>query len=310
VPRRAIATLAALALVPVGAVTAVALGPPEQPQTLSMRPADGAQLPRGVDTPGHDVSRFGTRTAVPEAPRTAKTSRAPKAPEQQPGAVATAAGDVKVPRSRIVERLYLTADLNVWSGPGEQHTLLDMLATGTRVPVTGEVVDGQWAEISYEGLSRWVNAAYLSQDDPAAEVEAPESDTEDDTDVPGRGSGLSTAPCANGSEVESGLTADAIAVHRAVCALFPEVTSYGGLREDSGEHGEGRALDIMITGSVGDEIAEFVRANSGALGASEVIWEQQIWTVERSSEGWRPMDDRGSDTANHYDHVHVTVFGG
>jgi hypothetical protein len=185
--------------------------------------------------------------------------------------------------------------------------------TGTRVPVTGEVAGGQWAEISYEGLSRWVNAAYLSEDDPAAPVEEPEtteSDTEDDTDVPGRGSGLSTAPCATGSEVESGLTPDAIAVHRAVCALFPEVTSYGGLRVDSGEHGEGRALDIMITGSVGDEIAEFVRANSGALGVSEVIWKQQIWTVERSSEGWRPMEDRGSDTANHYDHVHVTVYGG
>jgi hypothetical protein len=25
--------------------------------------------------------------------------------------------------------------------------------------------------------------------------------------------------------------------------------------------------------------------------------------------GWRPMDDRGSSTANHMDHVHVTTFG-
>jgi hypothetical protein len=30
--------------------------------------------------------------------------------------------------------------------------------------------------------------------------------------------------------------------------------------------------------------------------------------VERSSEGWRYMSDRGSTTANHYDHVHVSVF--
>ncbi|MDQ1640746.1 MAG: hypothetical protein QOJ90_97, partial [Actinomycetota bacterium] len=28
----------------------------------------------------------------------------------------------------------------------------------------------------------------------------------------------------------------------------------------------------------------------------------------RSSEGWRPMADRGSTTANHYDHVHVSVY--
>jgi hypothetical protein len=45
------------------------------------------------------------------------------------------------------------------------------------------------------------------------------------------------------------------------------------------------------------------------LGVSEVIWSQRIWTVERSSDGWRWMEDRGSDTANHYDHVHVTVYG-
>jgi hypothetical protein len=304
----------ALAVASVLGVTVVAPGVQDRPRTLSARPADGAQPLRGVDGRGHEVSRFGTRTAVPRAPKV------PKAPQQQPGAVATAIGEVKVPRSRIVDRLYLTASLNVWSGPGEQHTLLDMLPAGSRVAVTGEIADGQWAEISYEGLSRWVNADYLTEDDPAAPVEEPQSDgdtdqeggtdPDGDTDDPGGGTGLSTEPCSSGSEVESGLTPDAVAVHRAVCALFPEVTAYGGLRADSGAHGEGRALDIMITGSVGGEIAEFARANSAALGVSEVIWEQRIWTVERSSEGWRPMEDRGSVTANHYDHVHVTVYGG
>ena len=65
----------------------------------------------------------------------------------------------------------------------------------------------------------------------------------------------------------------------------------------------------MISDSgTGDAIADFARDNADALGVSEVIWAQQIWTVERSSEGWRYMEDRGSDTANHYDHVHVTVY--
>jgi hypothetical protein len=41
----------------------------------------------------------------------------------------------------------------------------------------------------------------------------------------------------------------------------------------------------------------------------EVIYHQQIWTVQRSSEGWRSMSDRGSPTANHMDHVHVSVYG-
>ena len=33
------------------------------------------------------------------------------------------------------------------------------------------------------------------------------------------------------------------------------------------------------------------------------------WTVQRADDGWRWMEDRGSTTANHYDHVHVTVYG-
>jgi hypothetical protein len=60
--------------------------------------------------------------------------------------------------------------------------------------------------------------------------------------------------------------------------------------------------------STGDAIAEYVRSNAGSLGVSGVIWSQRIWTVQRSSEGWRAMPDRGSTTANHYDHVHVTTY--
>ncbi len=123
-------------------------------------------------------------------------------------------------------------------------------------------------------------------------------------------SGISQAACASGSAVEAGLTRDAIRVHRAVCALFPSVTSWGGRTGSGGEHSTGQALDIMIpNSSVGQAIANYVRANYKALGVSEVIWAQKIWTVQRSSEGWRPMSDRGSTTANHYDHVHVTVYG-
>ncbi len=121
--------------------------------------------------------------------------------------------------------------------------------------------------------------------------------------------GISAAPCAGGSAVESGLTPDAIRVHRAVCALFPSVTAYGGVG-GGGEHATGRAVDIMIPSSgVGSQIAAWVRANARSLGVSEVIWSQHIWTVQRSGEGWRAMSDRGSATANHYDHVHVTVYG-
>ncbi|MGH1564010.1 hypothetical protein [Mumia sp. DW29H23] len=136
-----------------------------------------------------------------------------------------------------------------------------------------------------------------------------EARASDDDSTSGTPSGpVSGKPCASGSDVESGLSSNAIAVHRAVCAEFPSVTSYGGVRSgDGGEHGTGHALDIMVSGSTGDAIADFVRANAGDLGVTEVIWAQKIWTTQRGSEGWRSMEDRGSTTANHYDHVHVTV---
>ena len=58
---------------------------------------------------------------------------------------------------------------------------------------------------------------------------------------------------------------------------------------------------------LGDQIAAFLQRNAAALDLYDIIWQQHIWTPERSSEGWRSMSDRGSETANHYDHVHVSV---
>ena len=209
------------------------------------------------------------------------------------------------PVPEVVDRLFVTTLLNVWTEPTETSTLVDVLEEGEKVAVSG-VQKGAWAEVVLDEKALWVHGAYLSETKPRPEPEpAPEAEAPSAEPAP---TGLSTAPCATGSSVESGLVPNAVAVHRAVCAAFPSVTTYGGVRDDGGEHGTGQAIDIMVTGSTGDAIAEYVRANSGALGVSEVIWSQQIWTVDRGSEGWRYMEDRGSTTANHYDHVHVTVY--
>jgi hypothetical protein len=191
---------------------------------------------------------------------------------------------------------YTTTDVNLWSLP-LTGVLLDVLPKGTKVSVSGKV-DGIWAEVVVDGKSRWVKAQYLSTTKPVAAASTSGS--------------VSQAACKSGSSVESGLTQDAIRVHRAICAMFPDITSYGGLRSgDSGsEHSTGHALDIMINSSgEGQEIADWLKANYKKLGVSQLIWSQHIWTVQRSSEGWRAMEDRGSATANHYDHVHVTVYG-
>ena len=92
-----------------------------------------------------------------------------------------------------------------------------------------------------------------------------------------------------------------------MCHAFPQITTYGGYDGD-GEHVPGIAVDIMISGARGWQVAEFVRAHYAELGVYYIIYSQRIWSSERAGEGWRGMSDRGSATANHYDHVHVTTY--
>jgi hypothetical protein len=88
--------------------------------------------------------------------------------------------------------------------------------------------------------------------------------------------------------------------------------------EATGEHPLGRACDFMLsTGGVmptasniarGYAIAAWAQANASRLGIMYIIYRQKIWDIRMASAGWIPMADRGSITANHYDHVHISVF--
>jgi len=121
--------------------------------------------------------------------------------------------------------------------------------------------------------------------------------------------GVSDEPCSISSSIETHLTSNARSVYRAVCAAFGDsVSSFGGFRAgDSGDHGSGRAVDIMVSGEPGWEIARFVQAHARELGVAYVIYQQQIWLVGRPTTQWQAMEDRGSRTQNHFDHVHVSV---
>jgi hypothetical protein len=119
--------------------------------------------------------------------------------------------------------------------------------------------------------------------------------------------GVSSAPCPDGSGTESGLTSSAVRLFRSVCHAFPALTTYGGW-DAHGEHSSGKAIDFMVSSSsLGEAVAAWARAHASELDLYDVIWSQHIWTPVRSLEGWRTMPTRGSDTANHYDHVHISV---
>jgi hypothetical protein len=120
------------------------------------------------------------------------------------------------------------------------------------------------------------------------------------TSVPsGTGSGAYVGWCS-----DKGLGSNASVVCSAVRSNFG-ITSIGGYRAGAGDHGTGKAVDVMVSGSTGDAVAQWAINHMGQLNITYVIWKQRIWLSGASS--WRSMEDRGSVTANHYDHVHISV---
>lgn len=101
-----------------------------------------------------------------------------------------------------------------------------------------------------------------------------------------------------------------------VWANWPRITTmYGWRQSTTPDHPAGRAVDVMIPGwrtpagnALGWEIAEYYRSNASRFGIDYIIFDQQIWSVSRNRDGWRPMADRGGDTANHRDHVHINTY--
>ena len=146
--------------------------------------------------------------------------------------------------------------------------------------------------------------------EPEETEEAPETDSataepaEEPTQEPASGGVNSGGYAAEAAAL--GLGPNASRVYAAVRNQFPDMTNIGGYRAgDPGDHGSGRAVDIMVTGARGDQVAAWLQQHSGELSIKYLIWKQRIWYP--GSGTWEYMEDRGSTTANHYDHVHVSV---
>lgn len=204
--------------------------------------------------------------------------------------------------------------VNVRKAPKLNADTVKPLDYRDKVRITDQT-RGDWRAVMINGKMRWVKGDLLSKQrpkplpepKPVAASSTSSSSGSSTSSSNSSSSRPSTGSCTNGTSVNGG-NSNVLAVHRAVCGQFPSITSYGGYRPGGGNHSTGRAVDIMVSGSLGWQVAEYVRANAGRLGVTEVIYSQKIWTTQRSGEGWRSMSDRGSATANHYDHVHVSTL--
>lgn len=78
-----------------------------------------------------------------------------------------------------------------------------------------------------------------------------------------------------------------------------------------GDHADGFATDFMVYSdkAAGDWIADYLWENRVRLGVRWIIWQQRIRSTSPGKPGtWQAMEDRGSPTQNHRDHVHVKWY--
>lgn len=107
---------------------------------------------------------------------------------------------------------------------------------------------------------------------------------------------------------EQGLQVKTILVARAVSAIFPEIQSIGGVRQDPLPwHPNGLAIDVMIPNAssaegiaLGNQIVAFAMKNAERFSLQDCIWRGVYYT---------PGGGRAGGYG-HYDHVHITTHGG
>ncbi|MBF1716170.1 MAG: LysM peptidoglycan-binding domain-containing protein [Streptococcus parasanguinis] len=125
----------------------------------------------------------------------------------------------------------------------------------------------------------------------------------------------STPTTGNVLPTDPNLKPQAEAFRQEIAAKFG-ITNIGGYREgDPEDHGQGLAVDVMVPTSseLGDQVAQYAIDNMDRAGISYIIWKQQFYMPVNNIYGpantWNQMPDRGGDTANHYDHVHISFNG-
>lgn len=125
----------------------------------------------------------------------------------------------------------------------------------------------------------------------------------------------STPTSANAIPTDPNLQPQAEAFRQEIAAKFG-ITNIGGYREgDPEDHGKGLAVDVMVptNSELGDQVAQYAIDNMDRAGISYIIWKQQFYMPVNNIYGpantWNQMPDRGGDTANHNDHVHISFNG-
>ena len=221
---------------------------------------------------------------------------------------------------KVIGVRYATTALDIRTASGSSSRTVGEVATGTALSITGVTANGR-SQIVYQGQTRWVTSKWLSANKPgtaskpsATKPAASKKAKSGKTSTP-NSPGNWNKLMAGGSEGLSGLRPSAKGIVNNVLQNFSQITTIYGVRphDPYPDHPSGHAIDLMLPSyksneALGWKMARYYQAHASELGVSYIIFHQQIWSVARDSEGWRHMEDRGGDTANHMDHVHITTI--
>ncbi len=145
-------------------------------------------------------------------------------------------------------------------------------------------------------------------EEPAAPVEQPAEPAAVETPAPAQ-----PAPTATPVDT-SGLQPVAANFMQDIANQFG-ITDYSKFRAGDQDHGRGLAVDAMVynDAALGNQVAQYAVDNIDSANISYIIWQQRFYAPVNNIYGpantWNMMPDRGSVTANHYDHVHISFNG-
>jgi uncharacterized protein YraI len=193
-----------------------------------------------------------------------------------------------------------TSALNLRASPCTNARVLTTIPTGNQLTSTGEKQTGcghNWVKVNYKGTVGWSASQYLT------------------------GCGGSTGGGSSGginlskystSYSTSGFTfggSKAQTLHFLKERFGASGTTYNG--HSNGALGSSdlwcpnaRYANDNRNNSCMNQMADFIAANLRGLKLEYVIWKQRIYHVGNGY--WRQMENRGSITQNHFDHVHIT----
>jgi uncharacterized protein YraI len=173
-------------------------------------------------------------------------------------------------------------DLNLRTGPSTGYAVILTMPLGSKVTIQQSCPSGGFFNVKYGTTTGWASGTYLNSMRSVA---------------------------VSGGPVLSHVQTYANAVCSATGAC--SISTYEGHHPT-----RDRALDTLVSSAygsypsdgnyLGDRVAQMTLNQWNSYRTWYVIWKQRI--NYNDGMGWQWMEDRGSITQNHYDHVHTSFY--